>query len=97
MAVKKNKKAEAQRRHAKDRALIRFGVTLTDQMYYELVQLIRRGVMERIPVKQSNRIAHFYVPLGEKTAVCVYDKMRQTIVTFLYTADDIDALSLEML
>lgn len=88
MNIKKNKKRLAQIRHAKRRALERFGVELSEEDYINLVKALQWGQFTPLPGRQSNRVSLYYIPLGDKTSVAVYDKHRKTIVTFMYQAAD---------
>lgn len=89
---RKGSKRLAQIRHAKGRALLRFGVTLSDQEYNDLCKQIQQSKFRHLPFRQSNRVSHFYIPLGGKEAIAVYDKQRKTIVTFMLREKDLPKL-----
>lgn len=68
--------------HAKRRALERYGITLNRHDMRALVELIQSGRTEFVE-HQSHRVSVHRVPLGTQMARVVYDRQRQTIVTFL--------------
>lgn len=88
MNIKKNKKRLAQIRHAKRRALERFGVELSEEDYINLVKRLQANEFMALDGRQSNRVTLYYIPLGGKTSVAVYDRHRKTIVTFMFQAAD---------
>lgn len=77
-------KAQGERRHAKQRALERYGVTLNRHQLRELSRLIQLNhTSVRFLWKESNRVSHFALTFNEQRYIVVYDRQRKTIVTFL--------------
>jgi hypothetical protein len=76
-------KFDAEKRHAKMRALERYNLELNDHQYNNLCNIIRTGG-SKIVFKQSNRVTIHELTLisGLKMTV-VYDKLRNAIVSFL--------------
>lgn len=85
--ARRGSKAKSQKRHARRRAEERFSVQLSEQVVAQLIRQIRKGESEPV-FRQSNRVVHHRVSLGEEKVIAVYDKLRGTIVTFLYDDDD---------
>ena len=80
-----NSKLKSQKIHAKRRALERYGISLTETDYDELVHTISGSNASAIHIiKQSNTRSVFLIPHHRfgKLLVC-YDKQRGTINTFL--------------
>ena len=75
-------KEAAQIRHAKMRAAERYDLNLSDGQYNNLCNIIRRGG-SKIVFKQSNRVTIHKLEWDGKEMVVVYDKLRNTIVSFL--------------
>lgn len=82
-------KEDCQIRHAKLRAMQRYGLRLTDHEYTNLCHMIRKGT-GKIIFKQSNRVTVHKLEWKEIEMTVVYDKVRGTIVTFLPNADRFD-------
>ena len=80
--MKKNK-AQAQRIHAKKRALERYDLDLNREKLEEIVKRIQSGVGIRMVLRQSLRISHYEMTVQEKLVRVVYDRQRKTVVTFL--------------
>lgn len=79
-------KAEAERRHARRRAMERYGIELGPAGRAELVAAIRSG-RSRLVVRQSLRVSVHDVPRDGGLVRVVYDRQRHEIVTFLPTGD----------
>ena len=91
-------KAAQQVLHLKKRLMQRYGVELTEALYYRWQHIIKKG-KARLVEKQSNRVSLFEVPLpinrvsmsadhsGNEDLLrsvrVVYDNVRKTIVTIL--------------
>ncbi|MCX6760465.1 MAG: hypothetical protein NTW46_03965 [Candidatus Nealsonbacteria bacterium] len=75
-------KAKALIRHAKRRADIRYGTTLSNQDLENIVRLSQqqKGVFKE---KQSNRVSHWEVEYKGILFRAVYDRQRKKIITFL--------------
>ncbi len=74
-------KAGAQFLHSQKRALERYGIVLTKEIYQSIIKKIRSGQGTLI-AKQSLRVFVYDVDLDQTYRV-VYDKSRKTIATFL--------------
>lgn len=75
-------KAQSERVHAKKRAEERFGVTLNRHDIRDIVYQIQNHSAIFVE-KQSQRVSVFVVNLKGIQAFAVYDRVRQTIITFL--------------
>lgn len=75
-------KSQAQRIHAKRRALHRFGLELNTGDLKAIVEKIQNNKAKFVS-RDSLRISKFQVEVDGKQVVCVYDKQRKEIVTFL--------------
>ena len=80
--MKKMRKAESQRIHAKKRAAERFGVELDDASINRIIQDIQSGKTECL-YRRTNRISVHLIELAGRLAQCAYDKDRKQIVTFI--------------
>jgi hypothetical protein len=75
-------KATTQKRHAKIRAIQRYGFGLTDELLKEIVGKIHRGETRLID-KQSLRVSIHAVMVEGREIPVVYDKHRKTVVSLL--------------
>jgi len=75
-------KARAQRRHAKERAFQRYGVSCTNQDLDFIISQIQSDKAKFV-YRQSNRITLWDVTWAKQTVRVVYDNTRKTVVTFL--------------
>lgn len=75
-------KAQSQTRHAKRRAIQRFGAALTATDIRSIVASIQSGAA-RFHLRQSNRVSLFEVRHSDRDMLAVYDSKRHTIITFL--------------
>ena len=75
-------KAQSQSMHARRRANERLGIRLSDDDLRAIVAQVQSG-QARFIEKQSRRISVFYTTFRDDGFFFVYDKQRQTIVTFL--------------
>lgn len=75
-------KTQAERRHAKRRALERFGVALNRRQLAVMAAEIQAGRCE-LHYRQSLRVRVYRVKLGEQDALAVYDSHRGQVVSFL--------------
>lgn len=82
-------KEDCQIRHAKLRAMQRYDLQLTDHQYHNLCNMVRKGAT-KILFKQSNRVTIHKLEWNHITMTVVYDKIRNTIVSFLPNADRFD-------
>lgn len=80
--MRRGSKRKAQLRHAKVRALERYGITVGNRTLAEMVQDIQQGRAEFLE-RQSLRVTLWRVR-GYKV---VYDRTRKTIVSFLPDAE----------
>ena len=79
---RKRAKIKDIKRHAKQRALERFDLVLSDEDIRDICFLIRKRRAEFID-RQSRRITRWKVFVKKIMVVVVYDSNRQTIITFL--------------
>jgi len=79
-------KKDAQKKHAQQRAKERYGVELNRKIINGLLLQIREGESTFIE-KISNRVTKHLVVLDGKEIPVIYDKLRNTIVTFLSQAE----------
>lgn len=75
-------KKNGQIKHAKMRALERYGLDLSDDEYYQIRNLIT-GNKSKPLHRQSNRVALHEVEWNNTKMIVVYDSKRKTIVSFL--------------
>lgn len=78
-------KAEAIRRHARQRFALRFDLTEADVA--ECARMIRDG-QSTLVEKQSNTRTVHRVTYQDQTIDCVYDKLRGQVVTALYPSGE---------
>lgn len=79
-----NAKRKCQMRHARNRALERYGIDLSGQDYEEIIKLIQDDKRPaKVLFKESNRLTHFEVRWRGHKLKVVYDKQRKSIATFL--------------
>lgn len=76
----KNAKREVLKKHARKRLRQRFGIDGAGVS--EAIRLIQTGKAEFIK-RQSLRVTIWAIQLDGKEVIAVYDKVRNTIVTFL--------------
>lgn len=81
---KKGSKKIAQKRHAKQRALQRYGIDLNKTLLRTWVEQIHSGSAKFLE-RQSNRVSVFEITYNDKQIPVVYDRIRKTIVTALPT------------
>ena len=74
-------KKKALELHARRRLMERFGIKLNPDVLVKLIQE-GKGVFIR---KRTNRVTIWKVEHKGETFICVYDKMRKTIITVLTT------------
>ena len=89
--VGKPNKGKAQRKHAMSRAHTRLNFTLTNADYDAIVQGIHDNRYTLVE-KQSNRVSKFLVKMKGDEFVVVFDKKRDTIITFLYNNIEDDSI-----
>lgn len=77
-------KAKSQRKHAKRRALSRYGLALSRHHLDAIVLQIQSGKAKFVE-RQSNRVTLWEVSYEGHILPVVYDKIRKTCVTFLPT------------
>ena len=75
-------KRQAQKRHARRRALERYGINLGPHTHTVLVGQIRNGT-SRFVARQSHRVTVHDVTVDDRTLRVVYDTLRGQIVTVL--------------
>lgn len=75
-------KAYNQRMHAKRRLKERYDIDYTPSLRTILINTIQRG-NARFLRRTSNRTTVWRILIGSKSVICVYDKNRKEIVTFL--------------
>ena len=79
-------KIKAQRIHAKNRFLERFGLYLNKSEYKDLITQIQTQKATCIG-RDSNRITKWLVKYNNEQLIAIYDKNRHQIVTF-YPVDE---------
>lgn len=82
MSKKLSSKGKCQRKHAKRRALERYGIDFTHQNMIDLKHHIMSGRSQNV-VTQSNRVTIHTLEWQGQTVRVVYDKLRKNIVSFL--------------
>lgn len=75
-------KKEAQRSHAKRRALERYGLQLNRFDIKTIIKMIQTQNAFFIE-SQSHRLKKYQITYKSTTAIVIYDKLRKEIVTFL--------------
>lgn len=75
-------KRDAQRRHARRRALERYGLELGAGTRARILEAIHTG-RSKLVQRQSHRVVVHDVKLDGRTVRVVYDKSRGELVTFL--------------
>jgi len=85
---KRGSKARAQKIHFLRRVAGRTGATLTKDDYERIVRDIQLG-RARMVYKQSNRIIHYRVQIGDQERIVVFDNSRKTLVTVIPEKDEI--------
>jgi hypothetical protein len=80
--MSKNDKSEAQNRHAKRRAMERYGIDLNRHKRLEMIHMIQSGQAECVR-KQSHRVTIFSLQYEGKEVIVVYDRQRKTLASFL--------------
>lgn len=75
-------KTEAQNKHAKQRALERYGIDLTRHKRQEIINKIQNGIAVLVR-KQSHRVSIFSVKFEGQEVIVVYDRQRKTLASFL--------------
>jgi hypothetical protein len=76
-------KTKAERIHCKERIIERYGITLNRKELNEVVKRIQSREGARFFDKQSNSRTRWIVNIKEIETLCVYDKVRKQIITFL--------------
>lgn len=79
-------KAESQRIHAHRRLIERFGIYISNEGYQNIIMMIQSTPRPDSIVfldRTNARLTRWLVEYDSKKMVCVYDKRRKTIVTFL--------------
>jgi hypothetical protein len=80
--MKKMTKTQCIRIHLRRKAAERFNVVLTKKDRQDLVAQIASGKAVFVG-RDSRRVSKFIVTLGDKKAICVYDRLRKEPVTLL--------------
>ncbi len=78
----KNKVAR-ERAHAKDQALTRYELLLTEADLDRIIGQIRAGHDAWFVKRQSNRVTHYVVAWRGRLMPTVYDGQRHQVITFL--------------
>ena len=75
-------KKAAEARHAKKRALQRYGVKINRQDFFNIKKMV--GLSRTKPLeRRSNRVCVHEIEYAGKTMRIVYDSLRGQVVTFL--------------
>ena len=82
MKSKRLSKKECERKHARQRALERYGIDYNRDVRREFLKKIANSGAKFI-CRQSNRVTVFDVEHEGQTVRFVYDSSRQEIITFL--------------
>lgn len=75
-------KTSAQQKHARSRAMQRFGINLTPAKQAAIVRMIQTGRAEKVD-RQSHRVTRWLVTIDGDRMFVVYDKQRKTIATVM--------------
>jgi hypothetical protein len=75
-------KASCQIKHARRRALQRYGLCVSEAQIDQIVQMIKQQ-KARFVAKQSCRVSIWEIDWEGKKAKVVYDRSRETIASFL--------------
>ena len=68
--------------HARQRAVQRYGVNISNRKRREIIGMIHFGVGKFVK-RRSVRVTEWEISLGGETLRVLYDKTRKEIVTFL--------------
>lgn len=79
---KRKNKAECQKRHFKRRMQERFGLSITDAVYYQMRGQVKNGGAKFLR-KTNNRLSVFELTFQGHTMRVVYDSVNKTLVTAL--------------
>ena len=75
-------KEKSQKKHTVMRALLRFGIELSNGMHESIVSSIQAGTAKFLE-KQSNRVSVFKVDAEVQPVAVAYDKKRGSIATMM--------------
>jgi len=79
---KRKTKSDRQVEHAKRRARQRYGISLSDHDYLQIVKKIQDGDAEFLE-HQTQRVAVYKVEYKGDLFIAVYDQQRENVCTFL--------------
>ncbi|MFA5195843.1 MAG: hypothetical protein WC401_08620 [Bacteroidales bacterium] len=68
--------------HARQRAIQRYGVNISNKKRKEIINMIHSGVGKFVR-RRSVRVTEWEIPLGGEIFRVLYDKIRKDVVTFL--------------
>lgn len=85
-------KARAQTRHARVRALQRYGIELGPAGRAEIIRAIQGG-RSTVVERQSRRVTVHDVELEGGVVRVVYDRQRKTLVTFLPSDEPVSRIT----
>lgn len=71
------------RLHARQRAVQRYGVSISEKKRREIINLIHSGNINWFVRRRSVRVTEWEIPLDGEVFRVLYDKNRKEIVTFL--------------
>ncbi len=69
--------------HARQRAIQRYGVSISDAKRRKIINLIHSGRTGQFVKRHSLRVTEWEIPLDGETFRVLYDKKRKDIATFL--------------
>ncbi len=75
-------KSQSQRKHTMQRALVRFGLEVSNSLYSSMIEAIQSGAAEFLE-RQSNRVTVWAVDAEGECVAVAYDKLRGTIATMM--------------
>jgi hypothetical protein len=75
-------KIQWQRKHFRERALLRYGLDATREHQGNIIRMIQRGNAKFVN-SRSNRTSVFQVDYLDREMLVVYDSKRKTLVTAL--------------
>lgn len=78
-------KAKAERKHCLHRLRERFGVNLSENDYYGIINQIQNNKAKFVD-RQSNRVTIWQLVIQQQDVVVCYDKIRKEIITAIPAA-----------
>jgi len=73
--------------HARQRAIQRYGVNISNKKRREIISIIHSGGVGKFVKRHSVRVTEWEIPLDGEIFRVLYDKIRKEIATFLPPKD----------